>query len=87
MNFPEKLITTSNKVISVKGKVFYNDKRRRIDLKKPIKDLFGVENLDIFYTMEMCLSKDGVLKRVTELSEKNVTPVILYFSKKGGKEE
>ena len=80
MILPSQPVTTVNKVISVQGKVFYNDRRRRIDLKRPIRDLFESETLDdVYYIMELCLSKDKVVDRVRELSENNVMPVILYF--------
>jgi hypothetical protein len=84
MLLPLELIKTTNKVISVKGKVLYNDRKRKIDLKRPIRDLFDSVSVDVFYTMELCLSKQKVLERVSELSDNNVIPVILYFMN-GGK--
>jgi len=72
-------VTTANKVVSVNGKVFYNDRRRRIDLKRPIRDLFEKENVDVFYQMELCLSLETTLKRVNQLSQENVVPILLYF--------
>ncbi len=75
-----KPIKTKDKIISVRGRVFYNDRRRRIDLKRPIRDLFENGSLDVFYTMELCLSKERALERVTHLTENDVMPVILYFS-------
>ena len=76
MDFP---ITTSDKVISVKGKVMYNDRKRRIDLKRPIRDLFDAESMSIFYQMELCLSEPKAVERIRELSSRNVIPVLLYF--------
>ncbi len=72
-------ITTHDKTITVRGKVLYNDRRRRIDVKKPIRDLFpegGVE-----YVMELCMSKQKVQERVEELMQGDVTPVLLYFNR------
>jgi len=71
-------------IIKVQGKVFYNDGRRRIDIKKPIRDIF--EPLEggqttIVYTMELCLSKKKVIARTQELIENGVIPVLFYFAK------
>lgn len=81
MLLPNTPIPTTNKIISVKGKVFYNDRRRRIDLKRPIRDLFESGNLDVSYVMELCLSQNKLLERINELADKDVMPVILYFTK------
>jgi hypothetical protein len=52
-------------------------------LKKPIKDLFESEEfLEVFYTMELCLSESKAVARLKELTEKNVIPVLLYFETK-----
>ncbi|MCF7860903.1 hypothetical protein K9M79_01565 [Candidatus Woesearchaeota archaeon] len=75
-------IQTINKIISVKGKVFYSDSRRRIDLKKPIRDLFETSTAEALYIMEVCLSKQKLFQRVDELENKNVLPVLLYFMKR-----
>jgi len=75
-----KPIKTKDKIISVKGRVFYNDRRRRIDLKRPIRDLFENGGLDVFYIMELCMSKEKALERISHLAEKDVMPVILYFT-------
>lgn len=75
-------IQTTNKIITVKGKVFYNDQRRRIDVKKPIRDLFD-NGADICYVMELCLSEAKIIQRIKELSDKNVIPVLMYFEQKG----
>lgn len=72
-------IQTTDRIISVQGKVIYNDRRRRIDVKKPIRDLFENGSKEISYTMELCLSENKLQSRVKELSEKNVLPVLLYF--------
>ena len=79
-----ELIKTKNRIIRVQGKVIYNDRKRKIDLKRPIKDLFDDTSTDVFYTMELCLSKETALQRMKDLSDKEVLPVILYFFK-GGK--
>jgi len=70
-------IRTTDRVIRVRGKVFYNDRRRRLDLKRPIRDLFP--DGTVHYVMELCLSKEKTLKRVEELAQDHVTPVLLYF--------
>ncbi|MDD3175335.1 MAG: hypothetical protein PHU51_02565 [Candidatus Nanoarchaeia archaeon] len=77
MNFI-KPIQTTNKSIRIEGKVFYNDRRRRIDVKRPIRDLFDA-NQDVRYVMELCLSKDKLATRIQELENKGVTPLLLYF--------
>ncbi len=79
MILPNTPIITANQTIKTKGKVFYTDRRRRIDLKKPIRDLFEHSNYEVFYVMELCLSKDAILNRVSSLSEKRILPVLLYF--------
>ena len=76
-----KPIQTSDAIISVRGRVMYNDRRRRIDVKKPIRDLFEENAYNVGYIMELCLSENRLLNRVKELSQKNVLPVILYFEK------
>lgn len=73
-------IQTSNRIISVEGKVFYNDRRRRIDLKRPIRDLFECNNVNIYYVMELCMSEEKAVERLRELSSKNIIPVMLYFA-------
>jgi len=78
-------IQTTNKSIRVEGKVFYNDRRRRIDVKKPIRDLFE-NGSEIGYIMEFCLSRDKLDARIDELAKKGITPVIMYFVN-GGKDE
>jgi len=75
----KNLISNANKVINVDGKVFYNDRRRRIDLKRPIRDLFENESLEVFYRMEICLSVEKTIERVKELAQEKVIPVIMYF--------
>ena len=77
-------------VISVQGSVFWNDGRRRITLKKPIKDI--LEPLEgsqqrISYVMELCMTKQRLQKRVEELSEQEVMPVLFYFVKDATNEE
>jgi hypothetical protein len=80
-------IQTNDKIISVSGKVFYNDRRRRIDIKKPIRDLFESTNAEIGYVMELCLSEKKMSERIKELSGNNIIPVILYFTKEENKNE
>lgn len=82
MLVPTKPILTTDKIISIKGKVFYNDRRRRIDIKKPIRDLFESSTMDVFYIMELCLSKEKVKERSKELADKDIIPVLLYFERK-----
>ena len=86
MFIPNIPIKTAEKVISVEGKIFYNDRRRRIDVKKPIRDLFDNSSLDVFYTMELCLSENKLIERVKNLSKENIMPIILYFHT-GGKND
>jgi len=83
MNIPVNTISTASRIIQTSGKVMYNDRRRRIDLKKPIVDLFedsGIQ-VDINYMMEICLSQEKLHDRITELSKQQLVPVLLYFMK------
>jgi hypothetical protein len=75
-----KPIQNTDSIISVSGKVFYNDRRRRIDVKKPIRNLFEKNHNEVGYTMELCLSEIRILERIRELKNKNVMPVLLYFT-------
>ena len=86
MLMKKKPIQTTDKIISVAGKVFYNDQRRRIDVKKPIRDLFENGSAEIGYVMELCLSETKALERIRELSQRKVVPVILYFTAEGENE-
>lgn len=75
-------IQTSDKIIRVEGKVFVTDQRHRIDVKKPIRDLFNnIE--DVRYVMELCLSELKLSERIKELGQENVVPVLMYFVKEG----
>jgi hypothetical protein len=74
-----KPIQTTDKILKVQGKVFYNDRRRRIDVKRPIRDLFENSALEVGYIMELCLSESKLVARVKELAKKDIMPVILYF--------
>lgn len=76
---PKKPIKTEEQVISVKGKVFYNDRRRRIDIKRPIRDLFENGTTKVGYVMEMCLSEAKAAERLKALAGKKIIPVLLYF--------
>ena len=75
----KKPIVVQEQKVVVEGSVFYNDSRRRIDLKKPIRDLFNNSKKKVAYKMELCLSSKSTISRVEELIEKNVRPVLLYF--------
>lgn len=83
MLVPQIPINTANRIISVTGKVFYNDRRRRIDIKKPIRDLFDSGRLEVYYTMELCLSQKRALERLEQLAKENIMPVFIYFTRKG----
>jgi len=75
-------INLFERVISVQGKVFWNDRRRRIDLKKPVRDIFEpLENRSTVYVMEICLSKDKVMSRTKELLDKDIVPILFYFKR------
>jgi hypothetical protein len=87
MTFHPKPIKTANGTIIVHGKVIYNDKKRKIDLKKPIRDLFDATSTNVFYMMEFCLSKGKALERIEQLTENEVMPVLLYFVKGDNKDE
>lgn len=69
--------------IKIKGKIFHNDGRRRIDLKRPIRDIFEPmeEDFKMLYVMELCLSKEKALERAKELTEQEIIPILFYFLK------
>ena len=75
----DKAIKTSEQIIRVCGKVFYNDRRRRIDIKKPIRDLFEKGISQVSYVMELHLCDIKASERLKQLSEQKVKPVLLYF--------
>ena len=75
----DKAIKTSEQIIRVCGKVFYNDRRRRIDIKKPIRDLFERGISEVNYVMELHLCDLKALERLKQLSEQKIKPVLLYF--------
>ena len=82
-------INIFDSIIAVQGRIFWNDGRRRIDLKKPIKDIFEpleTEQQKIIYTMELCLSKQKLLKRTEELLSQEVIPILFYFVKEQNKD-
>ena len=80
-------ILTQQQSITVQGKVFYNDRRRRIDVKKPIRDLFSSDSeANIRYIMELCLSEEKALQRVKELNSQRINPVLMYFTQEEGEE-
>ena len=70
---------TDQKII-VAGKVLYTDHRRRIHIKKPIRDLFEKNQNEVGYIMELCLNENTIMERIKELEERNVKPIILYFT-------
>lgn len=75
----KKPIQTPNQRVVVEGNVFYTDKRRRIDLKKPIRDLIQQSLKPVAYKMEICLCPESTLQRCQELVGQKVLPVLLYF--------
>lgn len=72
-------IQTTRQAIVVEGNVFYTDKRRRIDLKKPIRDLIQSSNSNVFYKMELCVCPESTILRCKELLDQRVRPVLMYF--------
>ena len=83
----KKKICIFKKIITVNGKVFWNDRRRRLNLKKPIRELISdndPESNDLNYGMEICLEKEILLERAEELLNEGINPILLYFYKDGG---
>jgi hypothetical protein len=83
-------INIKDVVIAVKGSIFWSDGRRRIDLKKPIRDIIESSELNqnnTAYVMELCLSKQKMIKRIQELLNEEIIPVLLYFTKEDDKNE
>ena len=72
-------ICVTSQMITVGGHVHYTDKRRRIELKKPVRDLFSHIKGNVSYIMEICLDSDKVQQRVDELKKQNIRPTIIYF--------
>ena len=75
-----KPIQSSATVITVSGRVFYNDRRRLMHVKKPIRDLFEKGQNEVGYIMELCLNEDKTMERIKTLMEQKIKPVILYFT-------
>jgi hypothetical protein len=76
-------------VILVQGTVLLNDGRRRIDLKRPIRDILyplETEKSKVAYNMELCLSKKKLTERTEELLDQEIVPILLYFTKEELKE-
>lgn len=72
-------------VLKVKGKVLKNDGRRRIDLKRPIADMFEALETSknhLGYVMEICLNQKKVMKRTHDLVKHHIVPILFYFVKK-----
>jgi hypothetical protein len=80
-------ILDTNQRITVVGNVFYTDRRRRIDLKKPIRDLIGQTLAQVNYCMEVCLYPEKIPERVVELTRQKIRPVLFYFVEKGKEDE
>jgi hypothetical protein len=79
MGIPYNTIRTTDKPISIKGKVHREDSRRRIDIKGPIREIIK-DSKNVHYIMEFFLKENKLEERIKELTEKNVTPVLLYFT-------
>ena len=80
----EKTINILESAITSQGKIMWNDGRRRIDLKKPIRDLFEpleTETRKVNYMMEVCLSKNKILQRANQLVKEGTIPILFYFTK------
>ena len=75
--------------LKVEGVIRKNDGRRRIDLKKPIRDLFEAleGTAKIKYAMELCLTKKKALNRTKALLEEGVVPILFYFEEESRNEE
>jgi len=80
-------INAFDTIIKVRGRVFSNDGRRRIDLKGAIKDILESSEIseNSYYVMELCLSRQKLLNRVQELLDNNVVPIFFYFAKEDAK--
>jgi hypothetical protein len=70
-----------NSIIMVQGKIFWNNGRRRINLKRAIRDVFEPleSNESMEYKMELCLNKQKVIDRAKELVDDDIIPVLFYF--------
>lgn len=74
-----KLVGVCQQIISVRGSVFYTDKRRRINLKKPVRDLISHIPANVAYHMEICMCPHSLKTRIESLTESNIRPILLYF--------
>jgi hypothetical protein len=72
-------ICLSERPIRLTGKVFYNDRRQRIDIKQPLRGMIGGTEKNAKYIMEIILCPKKLEQRVQELNEKKVQTVLLYF--------
>lgn len=79
-----ELINPLQEVFKTQGTVFYNDGRRRIDIKKPISTIFQIleqKEKQVFFEMELYLNKEKFRQRIEEIAEKGVLPVLVWFHK------
>ena len=67
-------------IVSAQGKLFWNDGRRRIDIKKPIREIFDqIDQDEVIYKMDLCLSKKKLYYKLNELIKEDIIPILLYF--------
>lgn len=74
-------IKATEQKIVVEGKVFFTDDRRRIDLKKPIRDLIGSTMSPVSYKMLVCMSPTSITENMQILLKSGIMPVLLYFER------
>lgn len=85
----EKLKILESAII-VNGNVIWNDGRRRITLKRPLRDIFEPLETDdrtLAYAMELYFNNEKIIERVRELFSQGVVPLLLYFSTKNTEED
>lgn len=79
---PNLFIKPEIKKIIVKGTVFYNEMRRRINLRKDILEAFidpDDRTIDLDYVMELYFDKALFSNRLKHCEEDGVLPVLLFF--------
>ena len=64
--------------IVVRGKVFDSDSRKRMDLKKPIRDMICWEN-PVEFVMEHYPEIQQLMERMKELSEEGYSVFLMRF--------
>ncbi len=75
-----ELVNPMQEVLKVQGRIIHNDGRKRIEIKRPLSNMFAASD----YSMELYLNKERFKERIDEIARKGVLPVLVWFYKEGG---